>query len=123
MFYEHINRVCSEKGMKLTPLLKEIGVSTGITGRWKKGGVPGIDIVNKLADKLGVSVDYLLEKTDDPTPADKKIAPLESLDSGEVIRQVLVREGIIKPDQPMTEDAKKAFLAYAETWFKREDSK
>lgn len=36
---------------------------------WERGTRrPDIDMLSKTADYLGVSTDYLLERTDDPTP-------------------------------------------------------
>ena len=72
MFYERLNAICKERGKKLTPLLIELGIGTSATGRWQKGTLPNSDILGKLAEALDVSTDYLLCKTDDPTPANKK---------------------------------------------------
>lgn len=66
MFYERLKAVCNDKGVKITPLLKELGISTGITGNWKKDILPKCEILIKIADKLEVSTDYLLERTDNP---------------------------------------------------------
>lgn len=41
----------------------------GVIDNWKKGGVPRVDAVVKLAGYLGVSTDYLLGLTDEPSPA------------------------------------------------------
>ena len=41
-------------------MLKELGLSTGSTGNWKKGQMPKGDILVKMADYLDTSIDYIL---------------------------------------------------------------
>lgn len=60
MFYDRLKALCDEKGVKLTKLVEELGMSRGNMSRWKSGGVPKSDTLHALADRLGVSVDYLL---------------------------------------------------------------
>jgi len=119
MFYDQITKICNEKGVKLTPLLKELGLSTGNTGRWKKGGVPSIEVVSSLAMRLDVSVDYLLGNTDDPN-SHKKKSP-ELIDSREKLQEALIAEGILSEDKPLTEEEKNAILSFAEIFFKRNE--
>ena len=85
VFYEQLNKACAIKGMKLTPLIKELGMSQGNLSRWKNGGSPTADIVSALAEKLNVSADYLLGITDNPVPTDKKIASSVNTDEAIMI--------------------------------------
>lgn len=72
MFYSRLQEVCNSKDIKLTNLVTELGMSQGNLSKWKKGGVPKADTLARIAEKLGVSVSYLvgesenIEKT--PTP-------------------------------------------------------
>ena len=66
MFYEFLKKLCEKKGTTVTGLCKEIGVSPGVQSNWKTGTIPNGKILIALADKLEVSVDYLLERTDNP---------------------------------------------------------
>ncbi len=45
-----------------------IGLNKSNATFWKKGSIPKGETLQKLADYFGVSVDYLLEKTDFPRP-------------------------------------------------------
>jgi len=46
-------------------LAKKIGTSAPIVGRYEREEIkPSIDVAAKLADALGVSLDYLLGKSD-----------------------------------------------------------
>lgn len=66
MFYERVKQVCKEKNTTITAVLKKIGVTTASVGNWKKGALPSGPVLRKLSEELNVSVDYLLELTDNP---------------------------------------------------------
>lgn len=66
MFFDNLQYQCKEQNIKLTPLLIELNLSTGNIGKWKKGTLPNGEILIKLSDRLGCSVDYLLGRTDNP---------------------------------------------------------
>jgi len=66
-------------------------------------------ILTRLSDYFQVSIDYLLEKTDDPgfrvtdmIPNNKSAA--EKI--GDDIKQIFVDAGMIKPDEELTDDFK-----------------
>lgn len=67
MFYERLKLLCTEKGIKLTNLIQELGMSSGNMNKWKNGVVPKGNTLSKLADYFNVSVDYLIGKTDEQT--------------------------------------------------------
>lgn len=60
MFWDNFKKICDEKGVKPTPVLKECGISTGSIGRWQKGSSPYADAVLALAEYLNCSTDILL---------------------------------------------------------------
>lgn len=63
MFWERLNQLCAEHNVKLTNVVKELGMSTGNQSKWKNGVVPKSDILKKFAGYFNVSVDYLLGNT------------------------------------------------------------
>ena len=66
MFFARLSQICSEKNIKITPLLDKLGMSSGNITKWQSGMIPnGISLI-KLADELNVSIDYLLGRTDQP---------------------------------------------------------
>lgn len=73
MFYDVFKQLCEEKGISPTKASTEIGFSKGSVSYWKKRYNEGNDAkpdsytAAKIADYFGVSVDYLLCRTDDPT--------------------------------------------------------
>lgn len=63
--YSIYQRLCQEKGLTNYRVSKETGVSQSSLSEWKRGNsVPKYESMKKIADYFGVSVDYLLGKTD-----------------------------------------------------------
>lgn len=61
-FYERLRSVCEEKGKKITTVVVNCGGNKGSIASWKKGTVPNYTIIEKLAEELDVSVDFLVGK-------------------------------------------------------------
>lgn len=66
MFWNRFYELCLKKNTKPNPLAKEIGISSGVITKWKSGSIPNGEMLIKIADYLGCSVDYLLGRTDNP---------------------------------------------------------
>ncbi|MBP0965563.1 MAG: helix-turn-helix transcriptional regulator [Oscillospiraceae bacterium] len=60
MFYDRLKALCKAKGTTISAMLSDLNLSTGSTGNWKRGKLPGGEILIKIADYLGTSVDYLI---------------------------------------------------------------
>lgn len=57
----------NQQGITQYRLAKNLGISGGHLGDWKKGkSRPTIDNLIKIADYFDVSVDYLLGRTENP---------------------------------------------------------
>lgn len=61
-FYERLKTVCDEKDKKITTVVVNCGGNKGSIASWKKGTIPNYTIIEKLAEELGVSVDFLVGK-------------------------------------------------------------
>lgn len=58
---------CKEKGISVSRLLTECGVRKGlIYDMERRDWTPSAEILEKVADYLDCSVDYLLGRTDNP---------------------------------------------------------
>ena len=56
-----IMQILSERGIKPGTMMRELGFSSGLFSQWKAGTQrPSADKIQKIADFLGVSSDYLL---------------------------------------------------------------
>jgi repressor LexA len=66
-----------EKNVSAFQLTKEIGLTNGLISQWKsKKQKPSVANLQKIGDYFGVSVDYLLGKTDPTTP---RSSPVRSI--------------------------------------------
>lgn len=78
-FYITIKNTCfDKKKITLTEMVKELGLSTSMPTKWKKGLVPNGETLIKLADYLDVSIDYLLDREQN-LDANAQVIPYDSL--------------------------------------------
>lgn len=62
-----------EKGLTAKIVSNDTGISTGNLSDWKKGRcLPGAENLERLADYLDCSIDYLVGRTDVPEVNRKK---------------------------------------------------
>lgn len=59
MIVERIKELCDSKGITITELAEQIGISKAAVGKWGKSS-PSSDTIMKIASYLGVSADYIL---------------------------------------------------------------
>lgn len=80
MFYSRLTSLCAERGVKVTNVVSELKMGSGNLSNWKSGRMPRGESLSKLADYFHVSTDYLLGRTDDPSPveAGEEPSPLRS---------------------------------------------
>ena len=62
MFYENLLELCAARGISLTALCREVGLSHNAPTRWKTGSIPQAAILRKIADFFGVTPSELLGK-------------------------------------------------------------
>lgn len=63
--FDKIKEISKKRGMSLNQLNEKAGFKQNVIYSWKNKQ-PSIERVNRVAEVLHVSVDYLLGKTDDP---------------------------------------------------------
>lgn len=63
MIVERIKQLCSENGLNIFKLEKEIGISNGTIARWATSS-PTAENLAKVADRFHVSVDYLMGRSE-----------------------------------------------------------
>lgn len=68
-FGKRIKRLREDKGVRQEDIGKMFNVSKSAVSQWENDiRTPDMDIIIKLADYFDVSTDYLLGRTDDPSP-------------------------------------------------------
>lgn len=68
--FDRLKKLCDEQGISINILEERIGLGKNTLYSWKKK-VPGGTNLEKVADYFHVSTDYLLGRTDDPSPVPK----------------------------------------------------
>ncbi len=64
-FYDIFEKLCLQKGISPTSAARKNGLTQQAVSHWKKrGSTPKAETVQKLANYFGVSVDYLLGKSE-----------------------------------------------------------
>lgn len=108
--FETTKDIAKKRGLSLQDTAKAAGLGINSIYQWKNKQ-PSVDRIEKVADVLGVSVDYLLGKTDD-MHANKKSTGKEPVD----LDKALSEEGMAMFDgQPLSEEYKRALLAMLNT--------
>ena len=69
MFWNVFYDLCAKRHVKPNAVAQSIGLSSAIMTKYKNGSMPNAEILTKIADYFGVSVDYLLERGE-PTAAE-----------------------------------------------------
>ena len=64
MFYEKFCALCTEFNKKPNAVTKELGLSNATATHWKKGDIPKGETLIILADYFNVSIDWLLDRTE-----------------------------------------------------------
>lgn len=66
MFYEKLHEICKAKGVTVTRMVKEIGLSSANLSNWKNGRLPKTEIAFKIANYLDVSIYDLMGENETP---------------------------------------------------------
>lgn len=61
MFYTQFLKLCKEKGVKPTPLIKQLGLSSGNLKKWADGGSVSSETLVKLSNYFDVPIDFFFE--------------------------------------------------------------
>ena len=69
MFFDVFCQLCKEKGMSANGVAKDLSIASGTVSEWKKGRSPQNATLLRIANYFGVSIDYLLGKSETPSPA------------------------------------------------------
>ena len=96
---DHITLLRKKKGVSQGELGKAIGTSGDIIGRYERNEVkPSIEVVIKVADALGVSIDFLVGKTDVELDHDtlKRLSEVSSLPEEDKKQVFMVIDALVR---------------------------
>ena len=60
MFWQKYVSICEEKNVKPRAIAKELDVSPATVTKWKNGSIPNRETLEKIAERLDVSAEYLM---------------------------------------------------------------
>lgn len=102
MFFDIYDALCKQKGISVYKATQDLGLNRSAVAKWKNGGKPNGNTLEKMADYFGVTVDFLLGKEKAPAESgERKISDDELM--------FALWEG-----EDMDEDDLKAVKEYAE---------
>ena len=64
MLYQRIEELCKEQGTNVSKLERDCGLANATIRRWKESS-PSVDKLTKVADCLGVTLDYLAGRNEE----------------------------------------------------------
>ena len=94
MFKQNFIKICSERGIAPTAVLKEIGLSNATFSCWKDDSVPRQTTLVKIANFFGITVEELLSgpAVQSGAPSDLQQLPPLSPDFYELLNQMTLQE-------------------------------
>lgn len=74
MFWEQLLHLCAEQKITPNTVCANLGLSTAIATKWKKGAIPRDTTLKMIADYFGTTIEYLKGETEQkekqPTPSE-----------------------------------------------------
>lgn len=71
-FWDRFYDLCIKNGTKPSPVVKQLGISSGSVTKWKNGTLPTLETAILIANHFNVSVGYLTGDSDNPEPPQKE---------------------------------------------------
>jgi transcriptional regulator with XRE-family HTH domain len=115
---ERIKMLADEKKTTFAEIERKTGISNGQIRRWDKSS-PKIENIQKVADYLDVSTDFLLGRVDwkkiDDNLTNKHFESVQAHSSNDL--KSMVEKAMSFDGKPMNDNDKEAILAYLEGRF------
>ena len=77
-FWSVYENLCLNAGKKPNSVGRELGISPGTITQWKNGSMPGGEKLMQIADYFGVSIDYLVGRTENSNAETENIITVSS---------------------------------------------
>lgn len=107
---ERVKDICRDRKIPISKLEKDLGFSNGYVGQLRRGVFPD-DRLGKIADYLGVTVDYLMNGE---KPSNKAKDERDIKQALEDFKNRLSTAGVMYDGEPIDEDSQAAILAAVE---------
>lgn len=110
MILESVKKLCKEKGISVSELENSIGMGNRSMYNWTKVS-PSVDKVEAVADYFGVSVDYILGRTDVPSLEQTQAASSRRPYANSTL--MAQEETLIDLVQDLNEEGRDRLISYA----------
>lgn len=112
MLGERLKKLREEKGLLQKDIAKLLNITASAYGFYEQGKRdPDTDVLRKLADFYGVSIDYLMGRTDIRNPALTKKDEKEIEKEIEAMKKKLLEsEGLMLSGEPVSKEAIESIL-------------
>ena len=77
-FWQTYEKLCFDAHKKPTQVGRELSISSGTITQWKNGSMPGGEKLMQIADYFGVSIDYLVGRTENSNAETENIITVSS---------------------------------------------
>ena len=108
---ERIKELCKSRSMTVTNLEDKLDLPNNTIYQWKKR-IPNTERLQKVADYFGVSIDYLLGRTDYPNTTNQNKKPQLTVE--EAMASVMSRDG-----KPLSEHDQEILIGIIEAYIEK----
>lgn len=132
MFHERLKKLRENENISREHLANSLGITYSALSKYETGKrEPGLELLQKIASYFNVTTDYLLGSSDNPKPADYKLAGISDEDYNnldayqkEVIDFFLSRQDLFFKNQPENLlDALEQFEVFYEVLKRQQENK
>ncbi|MBS1413182.1 MAG: helix-turn-helix domain-containing protein [Christensenellaceae bacterium] len=107
MISERLKELRIRQGLTQVELARKIGITKDLYNKYERTDIrPPYETICKLADVLSTTTDYILERTNNPTPVYKKDSPEDVLSFADRLKKYRKAAGLTQRDM-----AKKLFIS------------
>ena len=64
MIYNKIIKYCNENSLSVSAFEKKCGLANGTVGKWKDGGNPSLETLQKIVSATGISIEKWMKESE-----------------------------------------------------------
>ena len=64
MIYNKIIKYCNENSLSVSAFEKKCGLANGTVGKWKDGGNPSLETLQKIVSTTGISIEEWMKESE-----------------------------------------------------------
>lgn len=118
--YEIFAKLLSEKGLKAADVTRATGIKSPVFSEWKKGkSKPNVEKMIKIANFLGVSVEYLMTGKETETEREPVLRPKDERDIAKRLESTLAeledsQDALMFSGEPLDDETRELLKASLE---------